>query len=263
MGAVAREELEAALFELFGPFGQEVGREEPLDQVVDRVGDDVWRDSAAWLRDDGILKQAVWTQQLDGMVGCQFIGSRARVRRGCVLAQSRDSGRRGSVGVQRRPGPVCRRGGRAGQRGRRAVLHEEPARQSRRVRIRAQVGVTGAPGIVASLAQPRARRRRARSPAARGWRAHVASRSACRKGANLCHGTCGQRGRLPGARFERTGRDELWLERARAFAMHSVAQVARARREFGRGRHTLWTGDPGTALYLADCLAGGGSIPLP
>ncbi len=56
---------------------------------------------------------------------------------------------------------------------------------------------------------------------------------------------------------------ELWLERARAFAMHSVAQVARARREFGSGRHTLWTGDPGTALYLADCLAGSGSIPLP
>ena len=57
--------------------------------------------------------------------------------------------------------------------------------------------------------------------------------------------------------------DELWLERARAFAMHSVAQVARARAEFGHGQYTLWTGDPGTALFLADCLAGGGTGPLP
>ena len=62
--------------------------------------------------------------------------------------------------------------------------------------------------------------------------------------------------------FQRT-RDELWLEHARAFAMHSIAQVARARAEFGRGRYTPWTGDPGTALYLADCLAGSGTVPLP
>ena len=33
--------------------------------------------------------------------------------------------------------------------------------------------------------------------------------------------------------------------------------------EFGCGRHTLWTGDLGTALYLADCLAGSGTVPLP
>ncbi|MDQ1534023.1 MAG: hypothetical protein QOF28_1784 [Actinomycetota bacterium] len=45
--------------------------------------------------------------------------------------------------------------------------------------------------------------------------------------------------------------------------MHSIAQVARAREEHGRGRYTLWTGDPGTALYLADCLAAGGRVPLP
>jgi hypothetical protein len=57
--------------------------------------------------------------------------------------------------------------------------------------------------------------------------------------------------------------DELWLERARAFAMHAAAQVARAREAHGRGRFTLWTGDPGVALYLADCLAGGGELPLP
>jgi hypothetical protein len=45
--------------------------------------------------------------------------------------------------------------------------------------------------------------------------------------------------------------------------MHAAAQVARVRDAHGRGRFTLWTGDPGTALYLADCLAGRGELPLP
>jgi len=80
------------------------------------------------------------------------------------------------------------------------------------------------------------------------------------KGANLCHGTAGN-GYAFLALFARTG-DELWLERARAFAMHAAAQVARTRDEVGRGRYTLWTGDPGTALYLADCLDGSPNVPL-
>jgi Lanthionine synthetase C-like protein len=80
------------------------------------------------------------------------------------------------------------------------------------------------------------------------------------KGAGVCHGTAGNGYGLLKT-FERTG-DELWLERARAFAMHAAAQVDRARAQYGRGRYTLWTGDPGTALYLADCLDGAGELPL-
>jgi hypothetical protein len=45
--------------------------------------------------------------------------------------------------------------------------------------------------------------------------------------------------------------------------MHVAAQVEHARRAYGRGRFTLWSGDLGTALYLADCLAGEGTLPLP
>jgi hypothetical protein len=82
-----------------------------------------------------------------------------------------------------------------------------------------------------------------------------------RKGANLCHGTAGN-GYAFLALLERTG-DERWLTRARAFAMHAVGQVERSRSEYGRGRYTLWTGDLGTALYLADCIDGGGQLPLP
>jgi hypothetical protein len=80
-----------------------------------------------------------------------------------------------------------------------------------------------------------------------------------RKGANLCHGTAGNGFALLKL-FTRTG-DESWLERARRFAMHSAGQVAAARRDYGRGRYTLWTGDVGTAMYLQQCLAGTSDVP--
>ena len=60
--------------------------------------------------------------------------------------------------------------------------------------------------------------------------------------------------------FERTG-DELWLERARRFAMHAAGQVEQARAEHGRGRHTLFSGDPGTAVYLLDCIKATSAFP--
>ncbi len=79
------------------------------------------------------------------------------------------------------------------------------------------------------------------------------------KGANLCHGTAGNGFALLKL-FTRTG-DELWLERARRFAMHSAAQVATDRDRHGQGRYSLWTGDLGTALYLKQCLAGESAMP--
>ena len=70
-----------------------------------------------------------------------------------------------------------------------------------------------------------------------------------RKGPGLCHGTAGNGCGLL-ALYARTG-EERWLSRARAFAMHALAQV-----EAGSPRHSLWTGAPGVALYLAMCLDG-------
>lgn len=113
----------------------------------------------------------------------------------------------------------------------------------------------GAPGIVATLAHLLDE-----EPAVGGgeltWRA-----GPLRKGGGLCHGTAGN-GYAFLALLRRTG-DERWLERARAFAMHAAAQVERSRSRHGRGRYTLWTGDLGTALFLADCVDGGGELPLP
>ena len=113
----------------------------------------------------------------------------------------------------------------------------------------------GAPGIVATLAHLMDEEL-AVAGGELTWRA-----GPLRKGANLCHGTAGN-GYAFLALLERTG-DERWLSRARAFAAHAAAQVEQSRSEYGRGRYTLWTGDLGTALYLADCIDGRGVLPLP
>jgi hypothetical protein len=79
------------------------------------------------------------------------------------------------------------------------------------------------------------------------------------KGPGLCHGTAGN-----GYAFlklhRRTG-DAKWLERARAFAMTAIAQYREALVQYGRGRYTLWTGDPGLALYLWGCLTEDPAFP--
>ncbi len=113
----------------------------------------------------------------------------------------------------------------------------------------------GAPGIVATLAHL-LDDELAIAGGELTWRA-----GPLRKGANLCHGTAGN-GYAFLALLERTG-DERWLTRARAFAMQAAGQVEQSRSDYGRGRYTLWTGDLGTALYLADCIDGRGELPLP
>lgn len=79
------------------------------------------------------------------------------------------------------------------------------------------------------------------------------------KGVAFCHGTAGNAHAFLHL-FARTG-DERWLDRARAFAMHGVAQVERERATHGRGRHTLWTGDLGMACVLWDCVTGRPGFP--
>jgi lantibiotic modifying enzyme len=70
--------------------------------------------------------------------------------------------------------------------------------------------------------------------------------------AGLCHGTAGNAFAFLSL-FARTG-EEQWLERARAFATHAIAQVGRLRSCSGRGRYTLFTGDLGAALQAAACI---------
>ena len=80
------------------------------------------------------------------------------------------------------------------------------------------------------------------------------------KGSGICHGTAGN-GYALLKTFERTG-DEVWLERARRFAVHALDQVERWRAERSRGRYTLWSGDIGAALFAADCLDARTAVPI-
>lgn len=79
------------------------------------------------------------------------------------------------------------------------------------------------------------------------------------KGGNLCHGTAGN-GYAFLKLYERSG-DARWLQRARAFAMHAIAQMHADERAHGRLRYSLWTGDAGLAIYLWDCLRARAAFP--
>jgi lantibiotic modifying enzyme len=80
------------------------------------------------------------------------------------------------------------------------------------------------------------------------------------KGHGLCHGTSGNGVALLKA-FARTG-DERWLERARRFAVHALAQAERVAAANGRRRYSLFNGDVGTALFAAACLDADPRFPI-
>jgi lanthionine synthetase-like protein len=117
----------------------------------------------------------------------------------------------------------------------------------------------GAPGIVTGLAGLPA----GRSPQMDTLLVKAGNLVWCagplEKGCGICHGTAGN-GYAFLELYRRTG-DVVWLERARAFAMHAIGQAQRMRERYGRGRYSLWTGDPGLAVYLQHCIAGRGGVP--
>jgi hypothetical protein len=75
------------------------------------------------------------------------------------------------------------------------------------------------------------------------------------KGHGICHGTSGNGFALLAA-FERT-QGEKWLDRARRYAVHALAQAERM-----PGRYSLFTGGAGTALFAAACLEGDARYPV-
>lgn len=116
----------------------------------------------------------------------------------------------------------------------------------------------GAPGIVISLVDLPHNDETDRLLRAGGeltWRA-----GPLRKGPGLCHGTAGNAYAFL-ALFARSS-DELWLERARTFAMDAAADAERRRLERGRGRYSLYTGDLGVAMLMHACLTGDSRFPF-
>jgi len=116
----------------------------------------------------------------------------------------------------------------------------------------------GAPGMVTSLAAAPFSNPETETHLAGGAELTWAA-GPLLKGPNLCHGTGGN-GYALLKLFARTG-ETLWLDRARAFAMAAIGQMRTARVAFGRGRYSLWTGDIGLAVYLADCIDGVARFP--
>lgn len=111
----------------------------------------------------------------------------------------------------------------------------------------------GAPGLIATLGDLMPREL-ALAGGNLIWRA-----GPLRKGPGLCHGTAGN-GYAFLKLFALTG-DDYWLDRARRFAMHAIAQVERERARLGRGRYSLWTGDLGVAVYLRSCIRADSAFP--
>jgi hypothetical protein len=72
------------------------------------------------------------------------------------------------------------------------------------------------------------------------------------QGVALCHGTDGNGFALLRL-FERT-QDEMWLDRARRFAMHAIQQR--------NGRYTLFTGEAGLALFLLAAVEAKADFPI-
>ncbi len=212
---------------------------------------DLWRESADRLRaswePDGL-----WTQAIYGSTP-QYLGP-AHGFAGCVVALAHEA----DDELHRRASETFKRYAIEEE----GVANWPPATDDDLVHhrdgtIRVQ-WCHGAPGMVASLAAiapgDDEHERLLLAGGELVWRAGPLA-----KGANLCHGTAGN-GLAFLKLFQRT-QDELWLDRARSFAMHAVAQVDAERRTVGRGRYSLWTGDPGTALYLALCLTGDSVLP--
>tara|TARA_R110002111_G_scaffold214468_1_gene277407 strand:+ start:127 stop:426 length:300 start_codon:yes stop_codon:yes gene_type:complete len=79
------------------------------------------------------------------------------------------------------------------------------------------------------------------------------------KGANLCHGTSGN-----GFAFLKlftATKDQIWLDRARVFAMLAIQQSEKDYKNIGQKRFSLWTGQAGLAVFLDACLNETSNIP--
>jgi hypothetical protein len=199
--------------------------------------DEEWRDSAerlwaAWDEDSGL-----WTQDLNDR-SIQYIGP-AHGFTANVHAL------RGSV-----PEPVLRDRAtqvmtRLAMRDNAGVANWPPVPGDPIEKIRVQ-WCHGAPGITATIGDLLPLEL-AIAGGELTWRA-----GPLRKGPGLCHGTAGNG--FAFLRLHTLTHDELWLERARRFAVHAVQQLRAERDALGHGRYTLFTGDIGVALYLQACL---------
>ncbi|HEY1567155.1 MAG TPA: LanC-like protein [Solirubrobacteraceae bacterium] len=204
--------------------------------------DEEWHESAELLWAQWDTETDLWTQHLDGH-DVQSLGP-AHGFAGNVNAL------RGYVGDEVLRERVSRLLERTAMRDD-GLVNWPPAPDDPKIRVQ---WCHGAPGIISTIGDLLPWEL-ALSAGELTWRA-----GPLRKGPGLCHGTAGN-----GYAFLRlhalTG-DAMWLDRARRFAIHAVAQVRRERDTVGHGRYTLFTGDIGVALYLSACLDADPALPV-
>ena len=114
----------------------------------------------------------------------------------------------------------------------------------------------GGPGIICRLAGTRSAPLRAMLREA-GELVWVAGPLTKRPG--LCHGTDGNGYAF--LKLHAMAGEAIWLDRARAFAMHALQQSDALAAQYGKRVPSLWTGDLGLALYLSACITADPSLP--
>jgi hypothetical protein len=241
---------------LWGAPGTMLAAHVMLQRTGDPVWADAWRESAdeVWAAWDG----DVWCQEMGGKrshvlgAGHGFVSNVYVLARGDLL----DDARRAEL--ERRTVDVVSRYVRRGDGLAQWPETLEWPYPGRPIEVRTQ-WCHGAPGLVTALATlAPGNDELTEILVAAGeltWRAGPHG-----KGPGLCHGTAGN-GYAFLKLLERTG-DEIWLARSRAFAMHAIEQAERMAAEHGgRRRHSLWTGDPGVAVYLQGCLDVDAAMP--
>jgi hypothetical protein len=124
-----------------------------------------------------------------------------------------------------------------------------PSPDSRQDELRVQ-WCHGAPGIVCGLAGAPSHRELDKLLLAAGELTWTAG--PLKKSAGLCHGTAGNG--FAFLKLHRRTRDSKWLERARRFAMHAIAQR--------KGERGLFEGDLGVALYVRACIDVSDAFPF-
>ena len=253
LDAIRRNAENPARELLFGSPGTMLAAHVMWERTADEEWLEAWRASADWLWDE--WRGELWQQEIQGRTRSIFGPAHGLAGNVLVLARGDllEPGRRREL--ERRT--IATISGHA--------LREEGVAQwppsveeaGNPAKFRVQ-WCHGAPGIVTSLASLAPGDAELTELLAAG-RELTWSAGPLVKGAGLCHGTAGN-GYAFLKLFERTG-DEVWLDRARRFAMHAIEQVEQARTTYGRGRYTLWTGDLGTALYLQSCLDADAAFP--
>jgi len=243
--ARVRENVDNEAVEImWGAPGTMLAARAMLDWTGEERWADAWHESAeaVWAARE---PDGLWTNRLYGQTFRSLTPPHGVVGNVAALRPALDDTRREQL--ERETGDVLAR---------RAVLEDGLANWPRREDAdptdpRLQ-WCDGAPGIV-SAAAPYLDEQLLLGGAELTW---CAGPPGMEKGSSICHGTAGN-GYAFLKVFERTG-DELWLGRARRFAVHALEQGERR----GQGRYSLWTGDVGVALYAADCLESRSAYPV-